>query len=312
MGGNNLHKYFRAIGFSEPMTRKGQQALINEVLLQPSYRGYTTKPAGEDGERDENGNETLLAEFRMEFAKNCGVTVCGEFDGADHFSYNYCYPYLSGSRISTLEEVTVEQRIFNESYAGICDDLKVGVTLIFHLQNVIDYVKLLGANALPSCGTSVSLAGLASEGTIMMPILKTDYERKAKKQENVQRVKLLNAARTGDEDAMENLTLEDMDIYAAISQKIQQEDVYSLVDSYFMPYGVECDLYSVLGEIRTVEMTKNRLTEEEICLMTIDCNDLLFDVCINKEDLYGEPAVGRRFKGVVWMQGTINFPQALQ
>lgn len=292
------------------MTKVGQQALINEVLLQPSYRVYTTKSV--KGEESESDSDTLLAEFRMDFAKNCGVSVCGEFDGMDRFSYDYCYPYLAGSHISTLEDVTVEQRIFNESYAGICDDMKVGVTLIFHLQNVVDYVKLRNANALPSCGTSVSLAGLASEGTIMMPILKTDKERQAKKRENVQRVKLLNAARTGDEAAMENLTLEDMDTYAVISQKIQQEDVYSLVDSYFMPYGVECDLYSVLGEIRACEPTRNRLTDEELYLMTVDCNDLLFDVCINKKDLYGEPAVGRRFKGVVWMQGTINFPQAVQ
>ena len=31
-------------------------------------------------------------------------------------------------------------------------------------------------------------------------------------------------------------------------------------------------------------------------------------ICINDRDLYGEPAEGRRFKGVVWMQGVINFP----
>ena len=43
--------------------------------------------------------------------------------------------------------------------------------------------------------------------------------------------------------------------------------------------------------------------------MTIECNDLLMDVCINKEDLYGEPEVGRRFKGVIWLQGMIHFPE---
>ena len=42
--------------------------------------------------------------------------------------------------------------------------------------------------------------------------------------------------------------------------------------------------------------------------MTISCNDLVFDICINAEDLIGQPEVGRRFKGVIWMQGIINFP----
>ena len=38
-------------------------------------------------------------------------------------------------------------------------------------------------------------------------------------------------------------------------------------------------------------------------------NELTFDICINKEDLFGEPEVGRRFKGFIWMQGYINFPE---
>ena len=43
--------------------------------------------------------------------------------------------------------------------------------------------------------------------------------------------------------------------------------------------------------------------------MTVECNELTLDICINQEDLYGEAAAGRRFKGVVWLQGYINYPQ---
>jgi len=75
-----------------------------------------------------------------------------------------------------------------------------------------------------------------------------------------------------------------------------------------MPYGVECDQYSVLGEIKDCRQIRNSFTGEECYIMTVSANDLLFDVCINKEDLYGEPAVGRRFKGVIWMQGYVNYP----
>ena len=38
-------------------------------------------------------------------------------------------------------------------------------------------------------------------------------------------------------------------------------------------------------------------------------NELTFDVGINKIDLLGEPQVGRRFKGNIWLQGYINFPE---
>ena len=121
-------------------------------------------------------------------------------------------------------------------------------------------------------------------------------------------MKLVNAAKSGDPVAIESLTLDDMDTYTAISKRIQNEDVFSLVDTYFMPYGVECDQYSVLGEIMELNTVRNKITDEEIYMMTINCNDLTFDLCINKMDLFGEPCVGRRFKGVIWMQGYINFP----
>jgi len=36
---------------------------------------------------------------------------------------------------------------------------------------------------------------------------------------------------------------------------------------------------------------------------------LSFRTCINKEDLMGEPGIGRRFKGNIWMQGSIDFSE---
>ena len=100
-----------------------------------------------------------------------------------------------------------------------------------------------------------------------------------------------------------------MDTYSNISKKILNEDVFSIVDSYFMPYGVECDQYSVLGEILECQKVKNELTNEDIYIMTINCNELNFELCINEKDIFGEPKVGRRFKGYIWLQGFINFPE---
>ena len=41
--------------------------------------------------------------------------------------------------------------------------------------------------------------------------------------------------------------------------------------------------------------------------MTIESNNMQFDVCINRKDLLGDPQVGRRFKGTVWLQGQLQF-----
>ncbi len=106
---------------------------------------------------------------------------------------------------------------------------------------------------------------------------------------------------------MEDLTMEDMDTYSMISERIVTDDVFTIVDSYFMPHGIECDQYSIMGEILEYVTFKNILTGEELCQMTIECNDIQFDVCINKADLLGEPEVGRRFKGLIWLQGQLHF-----
>ena len=143
----------------------------------------------------------------------------------------------------------------------------------------------------------------------MMPIKKTEKDLIRNKKSFLSRAERINQARKGNEEAIESLTLEDMDTYTTISRRIQKEDVFTLVDTYFMPYGVECDQYSILAEIMEFQLVKNRLTKEEVYIMTLICNDLIFEMCINKEDLYGEPKVGRRFKGMIWMQGYINFPE---
>lgn len=295
-----MHKYMRAIGFSSFPSRKALKKLLTEVVVNSTERAYTTGPDG-----------ILIGEFRKDFAENMGIAVCGEFDEEDDdkFIYDYYYPYLRGTGVTTTEDVSVERHAEKESYAGVCDDIKVGVSLIFYLQNRIPYVKAQAQGKLPIRGTTLTLSALSVKGTVMMPIQKNEYQRKKIQKESRNRNNLIAAARRGDEDAIETLTLEDMDMYTTISKKIQKEDVFSLVDTYCMPYGVECDQYSILGEITSCRTVKNRLTGEEIYQMTVYCNELSFDLCINTADLYGEPEVGRRFKGIIWLQGFINFPE---
>ena len=52
---------------------------------------------------------------------------------------------------------------------------------------------------------------------------------------------MIDAAKAGDIEAMEQLTLEDMDTYTAVSSRSKKEDLFTIVTSYFMPQSVECD-----------------------------------------------------------------------
>jgi hypothetical protein len=124
----------------------------------------------------------------------------------------------------------------------------------------------------------------------------------------MRKARMLAKAAEGDQEAINNLTIKDMDTMGIVQKRVMQEDLYSVVDTCFMPYGIECDLYSVIGEITSYELTKNKLTGEEIYILTLDINDMIFDVCVNKADVTGEVAEGRRFKGNIWLQGRINYP----
>lgn len=293
-----MHRYLRAIGFSQLKNKVQLQELIKETIRHADNKEYTAI-----------GEDSVFVEFSRDYGENIGIAICGEFDDDNNFIYDYYYPYLRGSVISSEEDVSVERHAEKESYAGICDDIKVGVSLIFYLQNIVPYIKIRSADKLPVKGTTLTLSGLSCQGSIMMPIIKDENQKQRIRKASVNRNNLIAQARQGDEEAIESLTLEDMDTYTTISRRIQKEDVFSLVDTYFMPYGVECDQYSILGEIIDCNMITNKLTKEEIYEMSINCNDLLFDLCINTNDLLGEPLPGRRFKGIVWMQGFINFPE---
>ena len=48
---------------------------------------------------------------------------------------------IHGKRKDYNEIIDIEKHSEKESYAGVCDDPNLGVTLIFYLQNVCDYLS---------------------------------------------------------------------------------------------------------------------------------------------------------------------------
>lgn len=290
-----MHSYLRTVGF-EIMNNAQLDEILNSVSEQPNYMNLA---------KDSQGNE--FVEFSKDFGDSIGITVCGSYMEDGVFEMDYYYPYFRGKGMNHEEHMEFEKHSDKESYAVVCDDIKIGVTLIFFLQNVAEYLKerIVWKNDYVS-GISVTLAGLSLSGKILLPISKSEIQLQKKEEMTQNRNHLIAAARDGDEDAIESLTLEDIDMYSMLSKRILNEDILSIVDSYFMPYGVESDQYSVLGEILNFYYIQNTATDKRVCIMTVDTNDLIYDICINEEDLLGEPLVGRRFKGNIWMQGSIN------
>ncbi len=292
-----MHKFARALGLSEIKSRAESDAFIRSCVENAEIRTYITN---EDGE--------MLAEYRKEIIHDrCGIAVVGFFDDDEHFTIEYSYPYLLGTSESTNAPLYVQKKADRESYLGSCEEVRVGVTLVFHLLNMIPYLKHEHEDEDPLFRRSVTLSALSTKGKILMPIAKSESQILDSNRRAKERYRKLYSARNGDEAAIESLTLNDMDLYTTISERIRKDDLYTMVDTSFMPFGMECDQYTVIGEIFKAQQFQNSMTGERFWILSIVCNNLLFDVCINDKDLYGEPQAGRRFKGNLWMQGNINF-----
>jgi len=290
-----LHSYLRAIGFSN--IKRGKEL---DHLLQEVFHGASEKSMVKEDD------SASFAEYLKDFGDDIGIALCGILDETG-FHQEYYFPYYRGSEISTKEEVIVEKHGGKESYLGVCEDIRIGVSLIFYLQNAAKYKREKILNNLLNGNSNTSFSGLSLKGKILLPINKNEGQRNTGKETSKNRNHLLAEAKKGNEEAIESLTLEDIDLYAEISRRIQKEDVFTIVESFFMPYGMECDQYHIMGEIKRVSRIFNSLTNEAIYQMSMECNDMMIDVCINETDLQGEPTIGRRFKGVIWLQGQINF-----
>lgn len=411
-----MHLFFRTVGFSEFST-KDEEKLIKAAVKSAVAAGSVVY-----------NKELQRGMIQMRTGEKTGLCIYGQYDGKK-FKKEYYYPYLLGGPSCESDEITIERHTDKESYAAVCEEIKAGVTLIFYLQNIMDYLafmvpevkssirskaqgneidnksgnepidnkpaiepidnklaiepidnkpaiepadnklgnvqldtratmehaqrsyaesrnsdkayaknmdvksgnpeidneysrneynnkadnikfNLLTRNVAekqPIQGRPTTLSALSVGGMILLPISKNKKQIKKNKDAANARKDLLAAARDGDEDAIESLTIEDLDTYTKLSKRITYEDVFTIVDSSFMPCGIECDQYSIVGEIQEIKIERNVITGEEIHIMTLECNDLLFDIAINSYDLVGEPAVGRRFKGQIWLQGAINF-----
>ena len=270
-----MHSYLKSIGFSGIEDKKQLDAVLKDVI-----ENYDEKIVVED----RAGH--LFTELSKLYGCDFGITVCGEYNEENHFEMEYYFPYFRGTGITIQEEVTIEKHAGKESFAGACDDIRIGVTVIFYLQNAGEYLTQRSRGNISGGVYNVTLSGLAKKGTILLPVMEVDEEEQQKKNDAADRGRLIAAARNGDEEAMESLTIEDMDTYSMISQRVQNEDIYSIVDTYFIPYGMECD---------------------SVYEMRILCNSLELDICINENDLLGVPQAGRRFKGIVWLQGYVEF-----
>jgi len=291
-----VHSYLRAIGFSEVIDRVELERLLGIIIDQPTEKKIYNMP-----------NNKIFTEITKKFSKQMGITLRGEIDSEGKFYMEHYFPFFKSQYISTKEEISIIKRVDTEAYTGMCDDIRLGVSLIFYLQNVVNYLMEGKNKNLTERPMPIYLAALSISGKVILPM---EFDEKLAKNNSADvqyRRQLIAEAKKGNQEAIDSLTIDDIDMYAMISRRAKVEDIYTIVETSFTPYGSESDNYTVLGTIVDMDVLTNEYTAEEVYNLMISSNDVIFQVAINKKDLLGEPAIGRRFKGNIWLQGYIDF-----
>lgn len=290
-----MHKYLNAIGFGS-YSKKDFDAWLYDVALADS--DITIEATDLD--------DNPIVEMRKEVSPGMGICMRGYYLPDGKFVLDSFFPYREPKlQSNTLETNIIPQTDRNGMY-GVCDDVRIGVDLVYFVQDMMALLKTDQKQNADVFFGGTSLMGLAESGTILLPAAKTpEFVERA---ENARKKKgeLMLAARNGDERAYEDLSMDEMNLYSLITSRLATESIYEIIDTSFMPVGVETDKYAVVGAIEDAHKFLNRVTMQTVWVLTINTESMKFEVTVNEKDLMGIPKKGRRFKGEIWLQGKVN------
>ena len=178
----------------EELTEDMKEKLIEKVIVYPENRIEIVWKFG--------GHDTNLCRVRAEMAPDMGIDIYGEMDEFGTVKPEYYVPYLSSHDMSSEADCSIQRHTEKETYAGLLDEYRVGISLIFYLENLMEYQeRTIGKeSAEVSC---VNLTGLCVSGKILLPLKKNNNQTEMAKVASKERNSLLEAAKNGDEDAME-------------------------------------------------------------------------------------------------------------
>lgn len=153
-----MHSFLKAIGFSQISKREEMKKIILDVI-----KNYDTKMLFRITQMAHLLNFREIMETIVE---SLFVVSMMRKTG---FMWSIDDPFFHGTGVTTQEAVTVEKHVDRNAFSGACDDLRIGITLIFYLQNTAEYMK---ESERKIDNYPLILSGLAGEGKILLPVLK--------------------------------------------------------------------------------------------------------------------------------------------
>lgn len=284
----------KAIGFSDlELNTYHLDKLLKSIIDNPDSR-YVI------GRNDED----IFVEYIKYFGKDIGIIVRGFLDDDENVIIESWAPYAHTDNVTNIIEVDIDKGD-NEQYYVICEEEDTCNEIEFYLQNVVNFLDIQDDEEVSIKGATI--VGLAVQGTVLLPIEKDVIDKVIESEHDRAYKSLIKRAKAGDNEAEQILQMQQEQMTESITERLNSEDFYSVIEGYFLPDENSNETYDVLGEISNVEEIANTLSNEKIYKLNIDSMGVVIDICINEKDLLGTPSVGMRFKGNCWLQGNVIF-----
>lgn len=292
-----MHTYFSCAGFSKYIVRSEVKNILDR-LQEDNIKNINIS---------RNEEDELIWEVYAKISESIRICIDGYIDekNGDLVRERY-FPCLFSRDISSMAESKVYRLVDYEHYSVIVDDSRLGISIIYRMVNNLEYISRKNKK-LPTKVLVNYISAWAKSAKIILPLFKTFEQAEFEKIESMNRFTRIDAAKNGDELAMEVLSEEDMMLYDMATRRLEYEDIYSIVETCIVPNGVECEIYSIVGDIVNFRMEENIYTKEKIYIFTVNCKDIVFDMAVAEKKLEGDPKIGRRIKADIWMQGIAAF-----
>lgn len=295
-----MNRYLEAIGFRSIWRREQLEALSKEVILHYDDRRIYINEQG-----------AIVGSFIKSFGPNLGLVVTGEFDREKNFHPSSTVPFLHSDLLSSTSYIEIEKKRAGEEYAGCLDDFHFGTAVVFQVINSGEYMcsrqKTKNGRKKPDLYPgNVCLSALSISGRVILPVLKNEFEADEIRERTEKHARLSEQARKGDEDAFDELADYEYEVMNEVQKRIQNEDLFTIVDTSLFPSGMEADQYRLVGTILDCQIVENSRTGEKVWQMTIKVCGVPIRLAIHEDQLLGEPKPGRRFRGSIWLSGEIG------
>ena len=291
-----MDNFVRAAGFKELVTKKRKFS----GMLRAADENVGAKRklfASEDYSRTEC--------YRY-CGRSFGFTAYYSRNSHDEMKMKRWVAFAESEHNITVSDIAVEKSFDGHLYA-FCEENNTGSEFEFRINNVLEYRKKWAKYKRDGAPYSVNVAGLASYGTILLPVAKNEMKNKDRDSESKEYRELLERARNGDLYADEILCDKAKETALEIHERLKTEDLFTVFEGYLLPIGDEDGVFAVLGDIVHVDADFNEVTGERVMRFSLNVTGAVFTVLVNESDLFGMPMIGMRFMGVCKLQGSINF-----